>query len=76
MKMLKATSVVLSLWIMILLSILVSNRGVSQTFTAELSGIVSDPSGAVVAGAVVRAVNVDTNGVTETRTNDHFVHRL
>ena len=45
-------------------------RAGAQTFTAELSGTVTDPSGAVVANAAVRAVNVGTNGVTETRTNE------
>lgn len=48
-----------ALWMIILLLVGGSVRG--QVREAELSGLVRDPAGAVIAGAVVRARNVATN---------------
>ena len=42
---------------------------VAQTSTATLAGTITDPSGAVVAGAVVELTNVDTNFTQAARSN-------
>src|SRR5438876_9782228 len=56
------------------ISAMASTAGVSplsaQTGTASLSGIVMDPSSAVVVNAVVEAVNVGTKVSQATHTNE------
>src|SRR5215472_11834404 len=47
-----------------------------QSSSAELSGRVTDPSGAPVAGAQVRAINADTNARRETTTGDSGTYTL
>jgi hypothetical protein len=42
----------------------------AQDFRATLTGQVTDPTGAVVTGASVRALHIDTNAVSETKTNE------
>src|SRR5690242_465935 len=44
-----------------LLLLAVPIRTISQTITASLEGVVTDPTGAVVTGAQVRIVNTETN---------------
>ena len=44
----------------ILLVLLIAAAGYSQTFRGAINGTVTDPSGAVVAGASVKATNVAT----------------
>src|SRR5438034_10921331 len=44
--------------------------------TAVLSGTITDPTGAVVAGAQVNAVNVATNFDAATETNSEGIYRL
>ena len=48
-----------------LLLLAVPIRTFSQTITASLEGVVTDPTGAVVTGAHVRIVNSETNVVAE-----------
>lgn len=42
----------------------------TQDFRAGLTGLITDPAGAVIAGARVRAINVNTNAATEAVSND------
>ena len=42
----------------------------AQDFRATLTGIVTDPSGAAIPGATVRAINVSTNTVKEVQTTN------
>src|SRR4051794_19025829 len=42
----------------------------SQTFTANLTGVITDPAGAAVTGAAVRLDNTATRDVRETTTNN------
>src|SRR6266478_4527084 len=54
---------------MLLLCVSLSLQGFAQVNTASLTGLVSDPTGAAVAGAAVtaknRATNVDTPATTD-----------
>jgi hypothetical protein len=47
-----------------------------QSASATLRGVVTDPNGAVVAGATVRATNVANGGARETRTNEDGAYAL
>lgn len=42
----------------------------AQDFRATLTGLVTDPSGAVIPGATVRATNVTTNATKEAQTTE------
>jgi hypothetical protein len=60
-----------------LLALLVScSIAMGQTITGSVTGTVSDPSGAAVAGAKVVATNVDTGVETSTTTNADGVYVL
>lgn len=48
----------------------------AQTITGSITGTVTDPSGAVIAGAQVTATNVLTGVVTPTVTNDSGIYSL
>src|SRR5260370_23954357 len=55
----------------VLMFVLVSSSAlVSQTGTGQVSGTVTDPSAALVAGASVRLINVATNIETPAETNN------
>ena len=56
------------LWIVPLL-LLVPLSGAAQTVTGAVRGIITDPSGAIVANATVIAVNTQTGVATEGKTN-------
>jgi hypothetical protein len=59
-----------AMWLCCVVLFLVSGATViAQTTTASVRGTVTDPSGAVVAGANVTATNVDTGVATNTVTN-------
>lgn len=47
-----------------------------QVTTGSIQGVVTDPNGAVVPGAVVRVTNVPTGVVRETTTNDDGFYRV
>src|SRR5688572_29249190 len=49
---------------------------VAQTPTATVSGEVRDTQGALVIGATVTSINVNTGGRTVTKTNDSGVYSL
>jgi hypothetical protein len=49
--------------------VIFSARAVAQTSAATLVGTVTDPSGAVVAGAIIELINVDTNVTQAARSN-------
>src|SRR5438128_1672139 len=57
--------------LMLIAAVLVGAGGalLAQTAAASLSGIVTDPSDAVVASAAVKLVNLDTNVAQTTLTN-------
>jgi len=48
----------------------------AQTVTGSITGDVTDPSGAVITGAHVVAVNLDTNVATATTTNGNGLYRI
>jgi hypothetical protein len=48
----------------------------AQVETAQISGVITDPSGAVVAKATVKAVNTATGGQRETATNASGIYAL
>jgi hypothetical protein len=48
----------------------------SQTITGDIGGTVTDPSGAVVAGAKVTATNIATNIATSTITNKDGIYSI
>ncbi|HEU0119542.1 MAG TPA: TonB-dependent receptor [Bryobacteraceae bacterium] len=54
----------------LILSAAILTAAYAQDFRAALTGLVSDPSGAAVAHATVKAIHLDTNAVSETSTND------
>ena len=58
------------------LLLLVCLPALTQTITGTITGLVTDQSGAVVAGAKVTAVNVLTGVVTPTVTNPSGVYSL
>ncbi len=52
----------------ILLLLIVGGFAFAQDFRATLSGVVTDPSGAAIPGATVKATNTSTNAVKEAQT--------
>ena len=52
------------------------NTNAQQLAAATLRGVVTDPNGAVVAGAVVKATQISNGAVRETTTNDEGVYVL
>lgn len=48
----------------------------SQDFRASITGVVKDPSGAVIPGASVKATNDTTNEITEVKTNKEGVYTI
>src|SRR5579872_5252005 len=56
--------------ILILLLLLQAPAAMAQITTASLQGLVRDSSGAVIPGAQVQVVNMDTNVATPTTTNN------
>ena len=55
---------------LLLLPTLVCALALAQTDRATVEGVVKDPSGAVIPDAAISIVKVDTNELTELRTND------
>ena len=53
---------------------LFANAGQAQQATATLTGVVTDPNGAVISGATVTATNKATNLTRTTSTNDEGVY--
>lgn len=61
-------------WITFIFSLfLFTTNGLAQGTTGRISGTVTDPNGAVVAGAQVSATNLDTNLSQQTTTSDDGV---
>ncbi len=48
----------------------------AQTITSSVNGTVTDPGGAVVAGATITITNVDTNVATTVQTNESGVYNI
>ncbi len=48
----------------------------AQTITANINGTVTDASGAVIPGAKITAVNVDTNVQTTTTSNNQGIYDI
>jgi hypothetical protein len=53
-----------------LCAVLSISAGLSQDFRASLNGLVTDPTGAAVIGAKVKATNIERNAISETVSND------
>lgn len=53
-----------------------ASLGLAQDFRATLQGQITDPSGAAIAGASVKAIHVETNEVKETQTNSEGRYAL
>ena len=47
-----------------------------QTFRAQLTGVVTDPSGAVILGADLAATNIETGISQKTTSNEQGIYRL
>jgi len=56
--------------------LLLAGLASAQTITGAITGTVTDPSGSVVPGATVTAVNVATNVATEVVTNEAGIYNL
>lgn len=69
-------SFLLSLLVVVFLSGAPSPRAFSQEANARISGLITDPSKAVITGANVVAVNVDTGVCFPTKTNGSGVYVL
>ena len=48
----------------------------AQQYQGAITGVVKDPTGAVIRGAIVRAVNTDTNVPYETKTNEDGLYTI
>ena len=57
------------IWISLSLMVFCASGALAQTGTGSIRGTVRDPSGAVIPGATVTAINVDTNSKQSTATN-------
>src|SRR6516162_9610483 len=55
---------------------LVSIPGFSQTTNAQLSGVVTDPTGALIPGVTITLTKADTGVVTATLTNEAGVYNF
>src|SRR5882762_7879266 len=59
-----------------MLGLFVSIPAFTQKITGDISGTVTDPSGAAVTGAVVNALNLGTGGKATVTTNDTGFYRM
>jgi hypothetical protein len=62
--------------VLLLTGLMASLPGFAQKITGDISGTVSDPSGAAVANVVVNAVNLGTNEKATARTNEAGFYRI
>ncbi len=56
--------------------LLVSQSGVAQTFSASISGVVTDPSGARVSNAAIHLKNMGTNDTRDTVSGDDGIYKF
>ncbi len=59
-----------TLYKVMLCVLLTISAGLSQDFRASLNGLVTDPTGAAVLGAKIKATNIERNAVSEAVSND------
>ncbi|WP_263376671.1 carboxypeptidase regulatory-like domain-containing protein [Granulicella aggregans] len=69
-------NLVLKLSLVVVLVLYAGFSAIGQTITGDIVGTVTDPSGAVVAGAKVTATNVATNVATSATTNQDGVYSI
>src|SRR5712672_550344 len=62
--------------LLFMLALMACAPSFAQTITGSITGIVTDPTGAVVAGAQVTATNVLTGVTTQTTTNPSGIYSL
>ena len=63
-------------FVLLLTSLIASIPLFAQKITGDISGTVTDPSGAAVSGAVVNAVNAGTNEKASATTNEAGFYRM
>lgn len=66
----------MAMWLCCFVLLLSGATAVAQTITASIRGTVTDPSGAVVAGADITATNVATGVETKTVTNNSGLYNF
>lgn len=66
----------MNIFLLLLTVALLCTTGSAQTVTGNISGMITDTSGAVIVGAKVTATNVDTNIKTTTTTNNDGVYSI
>src|ERR1700758_1324061 len=69
----KAAAALIGPAMMLVFHVASANAQLTRGF---ISGVVQDPTGAVVPGALVRATNLETGQASETVTNSQGVYRL
>ena len=66
----------LSCSLLLLVAFFLTSKSQAQTVTGNITGTVTDPSGAIISGASVTATNTGTGIQTQATTNDAGVYTL
>jgi hypothetical protein len=62
--------------LLLLVALLITAKSQAQTVTGNITGTVTDPSGAIIAGASVTATNTGTGIATQATTNDSGAYTI
>ena len=71
----RSLAAIAALFAAVLLVLVTPQASLSQGITGSITGTVTDPSGAVVAGATVTVRDVDTNAIRAEKTSDAGTYR-